>query len=147
MMSAKPTKKLHSTAGFDPETGLVKAARKVPSPNYDDRPEGAVIEALIIHAISLPPGQYGGACVEQFFCNQLDREEHPFEDAQYQTLFELTHTLILAIPTLSAEHIYGHADIAPGRKTDPGPGFDWSAYRLALSSRGYQVASKHTGDL
>ncbi len=209
MMSAKPTIKLHSTAGFDPVTGLVKAARKVPSPNFDDRPEGVLIEALIIHAISLPPGQYSGAYVEQFFCNQLDREEHPyfaeiadlkvsshffihrngelvqfvpihlrawhagasccmgreavndfsigielegsdddtFEDAQYQTLFKLTHTLILAIPTLSAEHIYGHADIAPGRKTDPGPGFDWSAYRQALSSRGYQVASKHTGDL
>jgi AmpD protein len=65
-----------------------------------------------------------------------------FEDAQYQTLIELTHVLISAIPTLSAEHIYGHADIAPGRKTDPGPGFDWTAYRLALSSLGYQVASK-----
>ena len=209
MMSAKLTKKLHSTAGFDPENGLVKAARKVPSLNFDDRPKGAVIEALIIHAISLPPGQYGGAYVEQFFCNKLDSAVHPyfaeiadvkvsshflilrsgellqfvpihkrawhagvsycmgreavndfsigielegcdddiFEDAQYQTLTELTQILISAIPTLSADHIYGHADVAPGRKTDPGPGFNWSAYRMALSSQNYQVASKDTDSL
>ena len=206
MMSVKQTIKFHSTTGFDPEEGLVLAARSVPSPNFDDRPEGVQIEALIIHAISLPPGQYGGAYVEQFFCNQLDRDEHPyfdeiadvkvsshffihrsgelvqfvpihkrawhagksicmereavndfsigielegcdddsFEDAQYQTLTDLSQTLITSIPTLSAEHIYGHSDIAPGRKTDPGPGFDWEAYRLALSSVSLKLASNET---
>jgi AmpD protein len=194
---------------YDPATGLVRYARQVSSPNYDARPEKADIEALIIHAISLPPHIYGGNFVEQFFCNQLEKEAHPyfaeiaeikvsshffihrsgelvqfvpvhqrawhagasccmgreavndfsigielegcdddtFEDAQYQTLIKLTHTLISAIPTLSAKHIYGHADIAPGRKTDPGPGFDWQIYRLALSSQDFQVASKDSESL
>jgi AmpD protein len=209
MMSAKPTIKLHSTAGFDPETGLVMAARKVLSPNFDERPAGVPIDALVIHAISLPPGQYGDTYVEQFFCNQLEKEAHPyfseiseikvsshfyirrngelvqfvpvhkrawhagasccmgreavndfsigielegcdddtFEEAQYLTLIELTQMLISALPTLSTEHIFGHADIAPGRKTDPGPGFDWQFYRSALSMPGFQVASKDTDAL
>ena len=77
-MSAKAPEESHSTLGFDPETGLVKFARKLASPNFDDRPEGVNIEALIIHAISLPPEQYGGNYVEQFFCNQLDPDEHPY---------------------------------------------------------------------
>ena len=178
-------------------SGLVSGARQVPSPNYDARPAGMAVEALIIHAISLPPGQFGDSYIEQFFCNQLDREAHPyfeeiaelkvsahflitrsgelvqfvpvhqrawhagvsccmgreavndfsigielegcdeehFEDAQYETLEKLTHCLTEAIPTLSAENIYGHSDIAPGRKTDPGPGFDWPRYRVALNTR------------
>jgi len=60
-------------------------------------------------------------------------DDDAFEEAQYQTLVELTRTLISAIPTLSAQHIYGHSDISPGRKTDPGPGFDWKHYREKLS--------------
>ena len=74
-------------------------------------------------------------------------DDDDFAMAQYQTLFALTSSLISAIPTLSAEHIYGHADISPGRKTDPGPGFDWEAYRLALSSQGFKMASKDTDGL
>jgi len=176
------------------ERGAVSTAKQVPSLNCDDRLEGMDIEAIIIHAISLPPGKYEGEYVEQFFCNGLDEDAYPyfveiagvkvsshfyirrngelvqfvsvdkrawhagasccmgreavndfsigielegcdedvFEDVQYQTLVELTRTLISAIPTLSVEHIYGHADIAPGRKTDPGPGFDWKHYREKL---------------
>lgn len=185
-----------SNIELDTITGLVSGARQVPSPNYDTRPEGEAVEALIIHAISLPPGQFGGRYIEQFFCNQLDREAHPyfaeiaelkvsahfliyrsgelvqfvpvhqrawhagvsccmgreavnnfsigielegcdeepFADAQYETLEMLTRCLTEAIQTLSAENIYGHSDIAPGRKTDPGPGFDWSRYRYALKN-------------
>jgi len=168
--SMERSENTHSRARIDPEKGVMPAARQVPSPNYDERPSGESIDAIIIHAISLPPGQYGGEFVEQFFCNRLDAAEHSyfseiaeskvsshffirrsgelvqfvpvnkrawhagasscmgreavndfsigielegcgddtFEDAQYQTLVELTSTLISAISTLSVEHIYGH---------------------------------------
>jgi len=194
---------------YDPESGLVNGARKVFSPNFDDRPQGVTIDALIIHAISLPPGEYGGKHVEEFFCNQLDSDAHPyfseiaeirvsshflinrsgelvqfvpvnkrawhagvsrcmgrqavndfsigielegcdddgFEEAQYRTLAELSGLLIAAIPSLSTKHIYGHEDIAPGRKTDPGPGFDWQNYRLALLEQDIQIAAKETESL
>jgi AmpD protein len=193
-----------SPADYDSATGLVRSARQVISPNYDDRPEGVAIEALIIHAISLPPGKYGGLHVEKFFCNQLGIDEHPyfseiagirvsahffisrsgelvqfvpvhkrawhagvshcmgrdavndfsigielegcdddgFEEVQFSTLAKLSGLLIAVIPSLSTEHIYGHEDIAPGRKTDPGPGFNWQEYRLALSNQDYQMAIK-----
>jgi len=65
-------------------------------------------------------------------------DEQSFTEAQYITLEALTAALLAAIPALSAERVYGHADISPGRKTDPGPYFDWERYRLAL-----QVMSQH----
>jgi len=58
--------------------GWVKQARFVKSPNFNQRPENAVVNAIIIHAISLPPGQFGGNEIERFFCNQLDVSEHCF---------------------------------------------------------------------
>lgn len=184
------------TFSFDEKMGLVIGARYVPSPNFDQRPIDMPAEAIIIHAISLPPSQYGGDYVEQFFCNQLNPNEHSyfseisdcqvsshfyirrngdlvqfvpvhqrawhagvshcmgrdavndfsigielegcdedvFKTEQYQTLVLLTESLVSSIPSLSTEHIYGHEDISPGRKTDPGPGFDWQAYRQALSN-------------
>lgn len=179
---------------LDPATGLLDAARYVCSPNCDARPAGATVDALVIHAISLPPGQYSGNYVEDFFCNRLDPGLHeyfaevqemmvsahfyirrdgtllqfvptlqrawhagksalggrekvndfsigielegsddgPFSDAQYEVLIELSNCLIRSYPELSAERIVGHCDIAPGRKTDPGPYFDWQRFRNAL---------------
>ena len=196
-------------ADYDPESGLVKGVRKILSPNFDDRPQGMTIDALIIHAISLPPGEYGGNHIEKFFCNQLDSDTHSyfseianirvsshflinrsgelvqfvpvdkrawhagvsscmgreavndfsigielegrdddgFEEVQYRVLAELSGLLIAAIQSLSTEHIYGHEDIAPGRKTDPGPGFDWKNYRLALSEQNLLVAVRETDRL
>ena len=175
----------------DTQTGLVQGVRYIPSPNCDDRPAGANIEVLVIHAISLPPGQFGGPGIEQLFSNRLNPDEHPyykeiqglevsahllirrdgeicqfvplhrrawhagqsccegrnrvndfsigvelegtdelpFEDAQYRALTTLTHTLMRAYPAITPARIYGHADISPGRKTDPGPCFDWQRYR------------------
>ena len=55
-----------------------------------------------------------------------------YEDIQYKTLAELTKTLIAYYPSLSTEHITGHSDIAPSRKTDPGPAFDWDFYRSLI---------------
>lgn len=175
-------------------TGRVTEARWCPSPNFGARPEGATISLLVVHNISLPPGQFGGDAIERFFCNQLDASEHPYfqtiasmqvsshllvrrdgsllqfvslldrawhagrscfrgenecndfsigvelegtDDipytaAQYQALADLSRLIMAAWPAITMDRITGHSDIAPGRKTDPGPAFDWSHYRQAL---------------
>ena len=178
----------------DAVTGLLSEAQYLPSENFDARPEGALVDALVIHAISLPPGEYPGADIERLFCNSLDLDCHPFyrgisgltvsshflvrrdgqvlqfvpcqarawhagasqlegrqrvndfsigielegsdfapfEEAQYQSLVEVTRALRDAYPDIALERIVGHSDIAPGRKTDPGPYFNWARYRRAL---------------
>lgn len=178
----------------DPETGLIDSARWIPSPNFDQRIHPACISTLVIHAISLPPGKFGGQFVEQLFCNRLDSTQHPYfttiaalkvsahfyikrsgellqfvstrerawhagistfmgldrvndfslgielegcddqpyEEAQYQTLAPLSRCLMQAYPAITRQRITAHSDIAPGRKTDPGPYFDWVRYRGEL---------------
>jgi len=64
-------------------------------------------------------------------------DELPFTDAQYQSLLALTRQLQAAYPAITTQRICGHSDIAPGRKTDPGPAFEWMRFRDAL---------RHTGD-
>ncbi len=180
----------------DPVSGLVEGAHYVPSPNCDERPDGLLPEVLVIHSISLPPGQFGGPGIERLFCNALDFEEHPFyreirdlqvsahllvrrngeviqfvplhqrawhagqsccegrtrvndfsigielegsddqpfEPVQYQALAELTRAIRQIYPSITPNRIYGHADIAPGRKTDPGPHFDWERYHMLCAS-------------
>ena len=175
---------------IDATSGLIQGASYVASPNCDARPEGAPIDILVIHSISLPPGRFGGSGIEQLLCNTLNPDDHPyyreiqnlkvsthvlirrngqlvqfvplhrrawhaglsycegrsrindfsigvelegaddlpFEEAQYKSLTKLTHVLRQAYPAISPERIYGHCDIAPGRKTDPGPTFDWKRY-------------------
>jgi AmpD protein len=63
---------------IDPETGLLEGARFVPSPNRDQRPEGARPELVVIHGITLPPGEYGGPWIDHLFTNRLDPEAHPY---------------------------------------------------------------------
>ncbi|MEQ1674375.1 MAG: 1,6-anhydro-N-acetylmuramyl-L-alanine amidase AmpD [Candidatus Nitrotoga sp.] len=170
--------------------GWVSGVRRIASPNQDVRPHGTVIELLVIHNISLPPDEFGGAAITQLFCNTLNTDAHPyyaqlkgvkvsahflirrsgeiiqyvacrkrawhagasiwrertacnnfsigvelegcdtiaFADLQYAALAKLTRRLKRAYPI---RDIVGHSDIAPGRKTDPGPCFDWQRY-LAL---------------
>jgi AmpD protein len=181
----------------DKVRGLLDGVRCALSPNFDARPAEASIEALVIHAISMPPGEYGGVDVERLFCNNLDFNCHlfyreidgatvsahllirrdgqviqfvpfqarawhagasildgrtrvndfsigielegsdyaPFEEAQYRALIEVTRALQAAYPGITPERIVGHADIAPERKTDPGPYFNWERYRHALARK------------
>ncbi|OGS93485.1 MAG: N-acetyl-anhydromuranmyl-L-alanine amidase [Gallionellales bacterium GWA2_59_43] len=173
--------------------GLLVGGEYIPSPNCDPRPAGE-IELLVIHNISLPPGQFGGDGVQRLFTNTLDPEAHPyfqtiaglkvsahffirrdghvvqfvsclarawhaglsrwqgrercndfsigielegtdelpFTDAQYLALLELSGALRVAYPVRG---IAGHNDIAPQRKTDPGPCFDWMRYLAGLGAR------------
>ena len=179
---------------YELEQGRLRQARFSPSPNCGPRPEGCCVDLLVIHNISLPPGCYGGDCIERLFTNCLDWEEHPFfaeirgaevsahllirrdgelvqfvnfderawhagqschdgrencndfsigielegtdedayTDAQYRALTGVTGALMDYYACLSPDRIVGHSDIAPGRKTDPGPAFDWDRYRRGL---------------
>lgn len=166
------------------------------SPNQNARPSSTDIELLVIHNISLPPGEFGTSAIKQFFCNELNNESHPFykeiaglkvsahlvidregrltqfvpfsnrawhageslfcgrsncndysigielvgtdfepfTDSQYFSLAKVTKLLLKAYPKMSHEKIVGHSDIAPGRKTDPGPCFDWGRYKESLTA-------------
>lgn len=170
---------------------LIDEIEQVASPNFDERPQGVEPEVIIIHAISLPPGRYGGNFIEALFCNHLDYRAHPyfeglkglqvsahflirrdgtmvqfvpvekrawhagvsmclgrervndfsigielegcdedqFEQVQYDSLDRLIEALIGTYPQISRSRIYGHSEIAPDRKTDPGPNFEWSKVR------------------
>jgi AmpD protein len=172
---------------IDPRTGLARAARQVTSPNCDERPDGVEPDLIVIHGISLPPGEFGGPWIDALFTNRLDPVAHPtfpavadlkvsahflirrngelvqfvpvnrrawhagpsvhcgreccndfsvgielegadevpYAPAQYTALAALVRALRKAIPSLQRAPIVGHSDIAPGRKTDPGPAFDW----------------------
>jgi len=167
---------------------ILQNVKQVSSPNCDDRPEKD-ISLLVIHGISLPPGQYGGPYIEQFFTNNLNPSEHPFfekikelkvsshvvirrggeviqfvpfnkrawhcgvsqfkgrnncndfsigielegtdEEAytneQYNILKEITGLLVSKY-SIDKSSITGHENVAPGRKTDPGPFFEWDKY-------------------
>lgn len=178
---------------LDPVSGWFHGISHCPSANCNERPEGEV-SLLVIHNISLPPGQFGTGKVQALFQNRLDSSEHPyfqsiahlrvsahflierdggltqfvscharawhagvscfdgregcndfslgielegtdeqpFSEAQYAALSELTRQLQAAYPAITVERITGHSDIAPERKTDPGPCFDWPRLRQAL---------------
>jgi AmpD protein len=174
--------------------GWLEGARRLPSANANERPDGCAPELLVIHNISLPPGEFGGSYVERLFCNTLDcdshpwferlrelrvsahllierdgaltqfvpfhrrawhagvsnfegrnacndfsigielegTDQHPYTVAQYAVLTAVARCLMQEYPGISIRRIVGHADIAPGRKTDPGAAFDWDRFRCAL---------------
>ena len=187
---------------LDPVTGWCSGVRHCPSAHCNERPQGE-ISLLVLHNISLPPGQFGTGKVQEFFTSGLNASEHayfagiadmrvsahffierdgqisqfvsclqrawhagvssfagrgncndfslgielegtddlPYSEAQYDALVPLVQQLLAAYPALSVERICGHSDIAPGRKTDPGPAFDWPRLRTALLAGPVAVAS------
>lgn len=175
------------------ENGWLSEIKHIPSPHYDDRPDDESPSLLVIHNISLPPGEFGGPYIDQLFTATLDPTAHPyfadichlrvsahclirrsgeiiqyvpfhqrawhagvsvfegrercndfsvgielegtdtlpFTAEQYFQLVAVTRLLIDAYP-ITPSRITGHSDIAPGRKTDPGPAFDWDFYYRLL---------------
>jgi len=159
---------------------------------------------IVVHAISLPPGEFGGDCVDALFMNSLDPSHHPafagldelrvsahflidragaltqyvpvearawhagissfggvtacnhrsigielegtddvpFTEAQYHSLEALCAALMLEYPDITLARIVGHVDIAPGRKTDPGPCFDWIRLRAGVRARRVSASSE-----
>ncbi len=180
--------------GWASSSSSSRSVRRAPSPNHDERPEGVMPSLLVIHNISLPPGEFGDGAIEALFTNTLDHESHPyyatlrglrvsshfliardgalvqfvacglrawhagvssfegcehcndfsigielegddssaFEHRQYATLIALTDALTKRYPIEAAA---GHSDIAPCRKTDPGPYFDWTFYLAKIQPR------------
>jgi AmpD protein len=164
------------------------------SPNFDPRPEGLPVTLVVLHSISLPPGEYSGDAIEQLFTNALDFSAHPyyegirglrvsahfllrrdgqllqfvsceqrawhagasvwrgrercndysigieleglegqtFDAAQYPRLAQLLRALARRYPIAE---VVGHEDVAPGRKADPGAGFDWALLQRLLRRR------------
>lgn len=175
--------------------GWLTESKHVPSPHYDDRPDAEAPSLLVVHNISLPPGEFGGPYIDALFTGTLDASAHPYfadiaqlrvsahclirrdgqiiqyvpfdkrawhagvsqyqgrercndfsvgielegtdvlpyTEAQYQQLAALTGLLIAHYPAI-AQHMTGHSDIAPDRKTDPGPAFDWRYFRQHVNS-------------
>jgi N-acetyl-anhydromuramoyl-L-alanine amidase len=78
MRKRRPAKHLSQRLDLDPATGLLGRARQVPSPNCDDRPPGVAPDLIILHGISLPPGEYGGPWIDRLFTNRLPVDAHPY---------------------------------------------------------------------
>lgn len=174
------------------QRGYARDARQCPSPNCDARPAHAAVTLLVVHSISLPPGEFSGDAIERLFTNRLDPAAHPyfcgiaslrvsahflirrsgelvqfvpvggrawhagasswrararcndisvgvefegvddapFEPAQYARIADLLPSLRAVLPI---RDIAAHSDIAPGRKRDPGSGFDWNLLLRALA--------------
>lgn len=179
-------------SGTPDASGRLAAAIQIASPNCDDRPPGARITLLVVHNISLPPGEFGGDAIHRLFTNTLDFSAHAYyrtlrevkvsahflirrdgelaqfvpcarrawhagasswngrarcndfsigvevegtdtqgyTDSQYLRLAELVIALRRRYPI---QDMVGHCDIAPDRKTDPGPAFDWMRVRAMLA--------------
>ena len=103
------------------------------------RRDGEVIQYVPFHKRAWHAGlsSYQGREVCNDFSIGIELEGDdvtPFTTPQYQTLATLTEAVLQAYPTLSHEHVVGHSDIAPGRKTDPGPHFNWPRFRASIST-------------
>jgi N-acetyl-anhydromuramoyl-L-alanine amidase len=175
-------------------TGLLTGVRQVLGPHRDSRPAAAVTDLIVMHGISLPPGEFGGPWIDRLFTGQLPARHHPYfatiegarvsahvlirrdgeivqfvpfherawhagvsefrgrtacndfsigielegtddeayRSEQYVAAASVIRALIAAYPVLNPQHVLGHSDIAPGRKTDPGPVFDWNHFRSLI---------------
>ena len=180
---------------INPVTSLLEPVNYQPSPHHDERPSQVPIDMIVVHGISLPPGEFGSNAISAFFCGKLDTSLHPafadiaalrvsahllirrtgeviqfvpfakrawhagessfqgktrcndfsigielegtdhlaYEQVQYQQLGKVIALLRQAYPGITQDRIVGHVDIAPHRKTDPGPAFDWGYLKGLLT--------------
>ena len=79
--------------GLDVRTGWLASARQVASPNCDDRPAGVAPELIVVHGISLPPGEFGGPWIDALFTNTLPPDAHPYF-AEVAALRVSAHALV-----------------------------------------------------
>jgi AmpD protein len=103
------------------------------------RRDGAMLQFVPFHARAWHAGlsawRARTACNDFSIGIELEgADEVPYEPVQYEMLAGLTAALHRAYPTLAADAIVGHSDIAPGRKTDPGPSFDWAHFGRRLEA-------------
>ena len=103
------------------------------------RRDGSVIQFVPFHLRAWHAGKSNWCGRER--CNDFSigielegADDQPFTPEQYQSLISLCHSLIQQYPLLSVQRIVGHSDIAPGRKTDPGPAFNWSDFLAELTA-------------
>jgi AmpD protein len=78
MRRQRPANARSARTGIDIATGWLHPARQLPSPNCDDRPAGIEPDLVVVHGISLPPGEFGGPWIDRFFTNALPPEAHPY---------------------------------------------------------------------
>ena len=185
---------LKTSFTVDSISGLLRGAQQRETPNQDERPGDSGISLLVIHNISLPPGEFGGPWIDKLFTNTLAADAHPYfndiaalevsahllierdgtvaqyvsflkrawhagascfdgcercndysigielegadevpyTDAQYAALASVAEGILHTYPDITPGRIVGHSDVAPGRKTDPGPAFDWARFRTLL---------------
>ena len=179
------------------EDHCLARTRFLRSPNCNARPDPAEISQVVIHGISLPPGEFGSNDVVALFTNRLDvskderladldgvqvsahlfidrrgrttqfvpfnerawhagvsewrgrsgcndfaigielegEDDRPYTRAQYARLQKVLAALLAFYPRLSRAAVVGHLEVAPGRKTDPGPVFDWTSLLSGLFKR------------
>src|SRR5256885_3849979 len=78
MASPDPQAQATQAPAWTWQGGWLQQARHLPSPNFGERPAQALIDLVVVHSISLPPGEYGTGAVQQLFTNQLDWDAHPY---------------------------------------------------------------------
>lgn len=184
--------------------GWMRGARRAPSAHADERPADCGVSLVVIHGISLPPGEFGGPWIEDFFLGRLDAGRHEYfrsiadlhvaphllirrtgelvqfvscgrrawhagrsrwsgrvdcndfsvgielegtdteqyTQAQYARLGLVVCALRRRYSDIRDADVVGHSDVAPGRKTDPGPAFDWTHLATEMRRGGYNLVRR-----
>ncbi len=77
-MKSQPSYQFGEPLRVDAGSGWLSGAQRIPTPNCNDRPPGMVADLIVIHGISLPPGEFGTPWIDRLFCNSLPAAAHPY---------------------------------------------------------------------